>query len=97
MSSTHLTAPPEGLPEIRKPTAREWSSRALSQGLVQPDARSCGAAVLVFSRMLHDTSYAELVATGKHPITHWEIPGDTQHDSRVKIWACTGAQRDRHG
>lgn len=75
-----MTTPPSdsSLPELRKPTAREWASRALGQGLIQPDARSCGAAVLVFSRMLHDASYAELIATGHHPITHWEIPGDTQ-------------------
>jgi hypothetical protein len=64
-------------PEIRRPTAREWASRALGQGLTQPDARSCGAAVLVFSRMLHNAAYAQLIATGRHPITGWEIPGDT--------------------
>lgn len=65
------------LPELRQPTAREWASRALGSGLTQPDARSCGAAVLVFSRMLHDAGYAQLVATGRHPVTGWTIPGDT--------------------
>ena len=75
---TTTSDPDPNLPEVRKPSAREWSSRALAQGLTQPDNRSCGAASLVFSRMLHDSGYAQLIATGEHPVTHWEIPGDTQ-------------------
>ncbi|MGL5825800.1 MAG: hypothetical protein ACRCYU_13475 [Nocardioides sp.] len=65
------------LPEMRGPDAREWASRALGHGLTQPDTRSCGAATLVFSRMMHDAAYAQLIAIGRHPITGWEIAGDT--------------------
>ncbi len=72
------------LPEVRQPTAREWASRALGAGLTQPDQRSCGAAVLVFSRMLNDGGYAELIAAGRHPVTGWTIPGDTGQRFRAE-------------
>ncbi len=49
--------------------SRAWLSRALAHGLRQPDARSCGAAVLVVARMLNDVTYAEYVVTGTHPVT----------------------------
>ena len=50
------------------PTGDRAGCRAASPGaLVQPDQRSCGAAVLVVARMLLDRGYAELLATGRHP------------------------------
>jgi len=48
----------------------EWSL-----GYVQPDRRSCGAAVLVVARMLNDPAYAELVLTGRHPDTGSMLAG----------------------
>jgi hypothetical protein len=70
--------PMTALPELRQPTAREWTSKAIADGLLQPDSRSCGAAALVFARMLNDAAYAQLIATGKHPITGWTLSGDTR-------------------
>jgi len=43
--------------------------------LGQPDQRSCGAAVLVVARMLLDRDYAELLASGRHPVTGSALPG----------------------
>lgn len=40
----------------------------------QPDDRSCGAAVLVTARMVGDPAYAELVLTGRHPVTGAALP-----------------------
>jgi hypothetical protein len=47
----------------------------LTERLVQPDRRSCGASVLVVARMVLDRGYAELVASGRHPVTGFELPG----------------------
>ncbi|MFZ2502990.1 MAG: hypothetical protein WAW88_09995 [Nocardioides sp.] len=55
--------------------ARAWTSRALNRGLRQPDSRSCGAAALVVARMLNDERYAELIATGRHPLTGYHLDG----------------------
>jgi hypothetical protein len=46
-----------------------------TERLVQPDRRSCGASVLVVAGMLLDRGYAELVTTGRHPVTGFELPG----------------------
>lgn len=48
---------------------------ALLVGLAQPDQRSCGTTALVAARMLLDPAYAELVATGRHPVTGFSLPG----------------------
>lgn len=53
--------------------ARAWTSQAILHGVRQPDSRSCGAASLVMARMLNDAGYAQLVATGRHPQTGFEL------------------------
>ncbi len=50
---------------------------ALLEGLAQPDQRSCGASVLVAARMLLDPAYAELVETGRHPVTGFGLAGES--------------------
>ncbi len=47
----------------------------LGARLVQPDERSCGAAVLVVARALLDRGYAELLVSGRHPGTGFVLPG----------------------
>jgi hypothetical protein len=47
----------------------------LGARLVQPDHRSCGAAVLVVARALLDQGYAELLVSGRHPGTGLALPG----------------------
>lgn len=47
----------------------------LGARLVQPDQRSCGAAVLVVARALLDRGYAELLVSGRHPGTGLALPG----------------------
>lgn len=47
----------------------------LGARLVQPDQRSCGAAVLVVARALLDRGYAELLVSGRHPATGLALPG----------------------
>ena len=46
-----------------------------TERLVQPDQRSCGAAVLVVARALLDRGYAELLVSGRHPGTGLALPG----------------------
>jgi hypothetical protein len=58
---------------------------AFPERLVQPDQRSCGAAVLVVARMLLDPAYAELVATGRHPGTGVSLPGDVAARFRYEV------------
>lgn len=60
---------------------------ALLAGLAQPDQRSCGATVLVAARMLLDPAYAELVATGRHPVTGLALPGDRAGRFRHEVLA----------
>lgn len=52
-----------------------WAGELLRTRLVQPDARSCGAASLVVARALVDEAYAELLAAGRHPGTGFAMPG----------------------
>lgn len=40
----------------------DWPARVFRSSLVQPDRRSCGAAVLVVCRMLDDHAYGEYLA-----------------------------------
>ena len=47
----------------------------LGARLVQPDQRSCGAAVLVVARALLDQGYAELLVSGRHPGTGLAVAG----------------------
>ena len=47
----------------------------LGARLVQPDQRSCGAAVLVVARALLDRGYAELLVSGRHRGTGLALPG----------------------
>jgi hypothetical protein len=49
--------------------AGRWARALLAQPLVQPDARSCGAASLVVARAAVDEAYAELLVDGRHPAT----------------------------
>lgn len=67
--------------------AHAWTSRALLGGLTQPDDRSCGAASLVLARMLNDAAYAELVATGVHPVTGYRLDGATSDRFRSEVLA----------
>ena len=43
----------------------DWPVRVFGQPLVQPDQRSCGAAVLVVARMLADHGYGREVAAAE--------------------------------
>jgi hypothetical protein len=47
----------------------------LGARLVQPDHRSCGAAVLVVARAMLDRGYAELLVSGRQPGTGLALPG----------------------
>ena len=59
----------------------------LGERLVQPDRRSCGAGVLVVARMLLDRGYAELVATGRHPVTGFALSGAPADRFRHEVLA----------
>ena len=52
--------------------------RLAAATLRQPDATTCGAAVLVMARSISDPGYAELLATGLHPLTGYRLPGAIQ-------------------
>lgn len=67
--------------------ARAWTSQALTRGLRQPDSRSCGAATLVVARMLNDESYAELIATGRHPVTGYLLGVPTEERFPAEVLA----------
>ena len=54
----------------------DFVSGAFATGLKQPNQQSCGAACLVMARMVLDESYAELVATGAHPVTGHALVGE---------------------
>lgn len=58
---------------------RPWAARLLRHRLVQPDARSCGAASLVVARALRDEGYARLLVEGVHPATGWSVAGTPEH------------------
>lgn len=62
-------------------------AEAFAERLVQPDQRSCGATVLVVARMLVDPAYAELVSTGRHPVTGFGLPGDAAGRFRYEVLA----------
>ena len=53
----------------------------LGARLVQPDHRSCGAAVLVVARALLDRGYAELLVSGRHPGSGLVLPGSMSRRS----------------
>ena len=62
----------------------------LPRGLVQPDARSCGAASLVAARMLLDPAYAALVTTGDRFAAetlgmHRRVTGAVALDGRLQL------------
>jgi len=57
----------------------------LPERLVQPDRRSCGASVLVAARMLLDRGYADLVTTGRHPVTGFSLPGTLPDRFRSEV------------
>ncbi len=57
-------------------TPGRWGRELLGHRLVQPDARSCGAAALVIAQAVLDDSYAELLVTGTHPRTGWGLIGE---------------------
>jgi hypothetical protein len=65
----------------------DWSALVFRERLAQPDQRSCGATVLVVARMLLDPAYAELVATGRHPVTGFALPGDPAGRFRYEVLA----------
>jgi hypothetical protein len=65
----------------------DWPALAFRERLAQPDQRSCGATVLVVARMLLDPEYAELVATGRHPVTGFGLPGDAAGRFRYEVLA----------
>lgn len=53
-----------------------WARELLGHRLVQPDQRSCGAAILVVARALIDEGYAELLVRGSHPTTGFVALGE---------------------
>jgi hypothetical protein len=55
------------------------------QALRQPDQRSCGATVLVVARMLLDDSYAEFIASGRHPRSGFALPGSVAARFRYEV------------
>lgn len=61
--------------------------RLASAALRQPDPRSCGAAVLVMARTIEDPGYAELVATGLHPVTGHRLPGTMRERFTAEVLA----------
>lgn len=63
------------------------AARLLERRLVQPDARSCGACVLVVARLLADESYAALLETGRHPRTGRLLGGDVLDRFRDEVLA----------
>ncbi|MDP3893060.1 hypothetical protein [Nocardioides sp.] len=67
--------PPVGRTVAAVLAGRPWGARLVEQPLVQPDHRSCGAAVLVLARALTDEGYAELLVTGRHPRTDVTLDG----------------------
>lgn len=61
-----------------------------AQPLVQPDQRSCGAAVVVVARMLHDDAYATYVGTPARfaqeaLAVHHRITGSTDATGRAQL------------
>ena len=61
--------------------------RLAAAELRQPDARSCGAAVLVMARSIEDPEYAELLATGLHPGTGHRLPGTMRERFTAEVLA----------
>lgn len=65
-----------------------WARELLAQRLVQPDARSCGAAALVVARAAVDEGYAELLVRGRHPGTGLAMsgsPAERFHDETLSM------------
>lgn len=67
--------------------SRRAARRLLEHRLPQPDARSCGAASLVMARVLVDDDYAELLLTGRHPVTGWLLAGTPEDRFRAEVLA----------
>ena len=67
--------------------AGSWAARLLRERPRQPDARSCGASVLVVERALRDDAYAQLLVTGVHPVTGWARPGPLADRFRDEVLA----------
>ncbi len=61
--------------------------RLAAAALRQPDARSCGAAVLVMAHSIVDPVYAELLATGTHPSTGHRLPGSLRERFAAEVRA----------
>ena len=61
--------------------------RLAAATLRQPDARSCGAASLVMARAITDPAYADLLATGLHPMTGHRLPGTMQERFAAEVLA----------
>lgn len=61
--------------------------RLAAAALRQPDARSCGAAVLVMARTIADPAYADLLATGLHPLTGHSLPGTMRERFTAEVLA----------
>ena len=55
--------------------------------LRQPDATTCGSAVLVIARSISDPAYAELLATGQHPVTGHRLTGTLQERFAAEVLA----------
>lgn len=56
--------------------SESWSSQLLATRPRQPNQVACGATCLVVARALKDAGYAELLMTGRHPRTGYELDGD---------------------
>ena len=63
---------------LRDPTRFGPVARAFAHGLVQPDQKTCGSAVLVMARMINDPAYAEYVLGGTHPVTGLVVGGSVR-------------------
>lgn len=68
-------------------TFKGLPARALAAGLVQPDQRTCGAAVLVMARILDDPAYAAYVVNGLDPQTGVQHNGSMQDRFRADTLA----------
>ncbi len=88
----HPVSAPRGL--LGGPVMSDDVTTLLAGRLPQPDQRSCGAASLVVSRMVHDPGYAEFLATGRHPRTGHVVDGTPADRFRLE---CLSQHRRTNG
>ncbi|MRJ76772.1 hypothetical protein GEV29_09505 [Aeromicrobium sp. SMF47] len=87
-------------PAATRTPAPRTPFEAASGTYTQPDATTCGSAVLVMAEMLADPAYATFVATGRHPATGRTSqlsPAELFHAESLAMHRQTGRWRDRAG